>query len=289
MLQMSVFSSSYMRIPNAKLDPKMKRVYQRSMPVCSSDMFGCFLLDSDPKELVKLTPNNHITFHLRIPILTITAAQLAYDRSIGLKYKLPDVNWHLNSLNKYYNKHLSLWIEWILKSPDNYEWMREVLLLFIEELRKLKSYSDDNVGVVSSVALMAEKEKTVSTNYHESLSEFPSDIRSSKARLIANRWMYAHYTKANVPEWWPYPKTLFSQELIDHIDKVKMKLLRSKKNKIIVLDQVPDIAFSPPPIYLIEGKRKTWEDYDWKAFVKHYGDWHKVYNYDHNWLQRWLQ
>ena len=284
---MSVFSSSYVRIENAKLDPLMERIYQPNLPVASGDMFSCFLLDEDPKQLVTQTPHNHITFHLRVPILTLAAAQIAYDRSIVLKYKMPDVNWHLNSLNPHYSKQLQLWVQWTLKSNENYMWMRDTLLYFVEELKNIKAYSDDNEGVVSSMALLADKEGIVSSMEHAHLTKFPTSVRTSRAKLVANRWMYAQFYKNAVPEWWPYPKTLFTQELVNHIDKVKLKLLRD--NEILVLDQAPDIAFAPPPAYLIKDRKKTWEAYDWRGFKKFKGNWHKLYNYDRNWLQRWIR
>ena len=282
MLQMTVLNSSYVRAENSKLDYNMERLYQKSLPTCLNDMFGTFLLDADPARLAKYTPPNHITFHLRVPILTLAATQYSANADVFAKYRLPDLGWHMNSSNPSYRAHVQYWITWVMQSDANYVWMRSVFEHMIAELKRMKSYTADSAGVVSCVDNMIQREPVVSLHKSEELTKFPSNVRISRARLVAHRWMYAQYKKS--PEWWPYPNGTFSQEYVDMIDKAKRKILEN--GFALVLDQVPDMCFTPPPMEIAQAKH--WEQYNWKKFKRYLGNWHKVYEYDHNWLQRWI-
>lgn len=286
MLQMSVLTSNYNRVENMRLDHTVERYYQKNLPACTNEMFGTFLLDENPTLLAAQTPINHVTFHLRVPILTLAVAQMTFNRSVAIKYNLPDINWHLHSRNKHYNQSMQRWMDWVRASDANYEWMREVLFELVGILESMKAYTDDNKGVVSSIVNLVKREPAVSLQKFEGLTTFPFSVRTSRAKLIANRWMFAQF-KGKKPAWWPYPTGLLNQDHIDRIDKIKLKLVNSKK--VLVLDAVPDVAFAPPPNTVLDSKRNNWDSYDWRGLTKAKGNWHRVYDYDFRWLQRHLK
>lgn len=286
MQMQTTFNTVYSRLED-RLDHSVTRLYQPKLPACVDDMFGTFLLSDNPKELVRLTPANQIPFHIRVPVLTLSAVNIIHNLNNARNYDLPDINWHLNSISEGYQYSLERWIQWTQETAGNYRWMRQVFLGMLSEMSKNRlNINDSSLNVINSAGEMAKKYKSVSGSSSSDLQKFPTNIRISRAKLIANRWPYAQYK--NAPDWWPYPKALFKQEHFSHIDKVKKQLI--SHGKIIVLDQAPDITFTPPPITVCtKNKNCSWDDYDWKAFVKNKGDWHKVYEYDQHWLQRLIR
>lgn len=282
----TTFNAVYTRLEN-RLDPSVDRFYQAKLPVCKDDMFGAFLLSDSPKELVDLTPENQLLFHMRVAVLSLVGVNIIHNRENTRVYNLPDVNWHLSSIDKYYQQSLNRWIYWTQETAGNYNWMRKVLFIMNDELDKSKlNPNDSTLKLISDTVAMVKKYKGVSANPELELTRFPTNVRVSRAKLIANRWPYAQYKKP--PEWWPYPSTMFKQEYFVAIDKVKRKLVTL--GDVLVLDQVPDIAFTPPPINILtSSKRATWDEYNWKKFVKAKGDWHQVYDYDPHWLQRLIK